>query len=144
MLKPLLDGSAQRLLEHVSDGEGLLNRHRLVAEHDLTTAGRKRSLLLEVLAQTFKGNVRESLDEFETKIRRYERSCKKVLLDRVKIAVVQMGFLKPFWLKPFLAQTIHCSSIRLRGLSCVWFGLFGLLCGAHRAHRCPTASRAYE
>ena len=79
------------LLEHASDGEGLLSRHRLVAEHDLTTAGRKRSLLLEVLAQTFKGNVGESLDEFETKIRRYERSCQKVLPDRVKIAVVQMG-----------------------------------------------------
>ena len=30
---------------------------------------------------------------------------------------------EPFWLKPFLAQTIHCSSIRLRGLSCVWFAV---------------------
>ena len=73
MLVPLLDGSAQRLLEHASDGE-------------LTTAGRKTSLLLEVLAQTFKGNVRGSLDEFDMKIRRYERSCKEVLPDRVKIA----------------------------------------------------------
>ena len=91
MLAQLLDGSAQRLLEHVSDGEGLLSRHRLVAEHDLTTAGRKTSLLLEVLAQTFKGNVRGWLDEFETKIRRYGRSCKEVLPDCVKIAVVQMG-----------------------------------------------------
>ena len=33
MLVPLLDGSAQRLLEHASDGEGLLSRHRLVSEH---------------------------------------------------------------------------------------------------------------
>ena len=32
-----------------------------------------------------------SLDEFEVKIRRYERSCKEVLSDRVKIAVVQKG-----------------------------------------------------
>ena len=79
------------MLEHASDGEGLLSRYRLVAEHDLTTAGRKTSLLLEVLVQTFKGNVRGSLDEFEMKIRRYERSCKEVLPDRVKIAVVQMG-----------------------------------------------------
>ena len=91
MLVPLLDGSAQRLLEHASDGEGLLRRHRLVAEHDLTTAGRKTSLLLEVLAQTFKGNVRGSLDEFDMKIRGYERSCKEVLPDREKIAEVQMG-----------------------------------------------------
>ena len=70
MLVPLLDGSAQRFLEHVSDGEGLLSRHRLVAvaEHDLTTARRQTSLLLEVLAQTFKGNVRGSQDEFEKKI----------------------------------------------------------------------------
>ena len=68
------------MLEHASDGEGLLSRHRLVAEYDLTTAGRKTSLLLEVLAQTFNGDVRGSLDEFEMKIRRYERSCKEVLL----------------------------------------------------------------
>ena len=60
-----------------------------MAEHDLTTAWRTASLL-EVLAQTFKGNVRGSLDEFDMKIRRYERSCKEVLPDRVKIAVVQM------------------------------------------------------
>ena len=32
-----------------------------------------------------------SLDEFEVKTRRYERSCKEVLSDRVKIAVVQKG-----------------------------------------------------
>ena len=31
------------------------------------------------------------LDEFEVKIRRYERSCNEVLSDRVKIAVVQKG-----------------------------------------------------
>ena len=45
----------------------------------------------EVLAQTFKGDVRGSLDEFDVKIRRYERSCDEVLSDRVKIAVVQKG-----------------------------------------------------
>ena len=91
MLVSLLEGSAQRLLEHAGDGAGLFSKHRLVAECDLTTAGRKTSLLLEVLAQTFKGNVRGSLDEFEMKIRKYGRSCKEVLSDRVKIAVVQMG-----------------------------------------------------
>ena len=43
--------------------------------------------------------------------------------------------IRTFWTnKPFLAQTIHCSSIRLRGFNCVWFGLFSLLCGAHWAH----------
>ena len=74
----LLEGSAQRLLEHAGDGEGLLSWRRLVAEHEPATAGRETSLLLEVLAQTFKGDVRGSLDEFEVKIRRYEpamRSC---------------------------------------------------------------------
>ena len=91
MLVPLLDGPAQRLLEHARDGEGLLSRDRLVAEYDLTTAGRKTSLLLKVLAQTFKGNVRGSLDEFEMKIRTYERSCREVLPDWVKIEVVQMS-----------------------------------------------------
>ena len=35
--------------------------------------------------------MRASLDEFEVKIRRYERSCNEVLSDRVKIAVVQKG-----------------------------------------------------
>ena len=43
------------------------------------------------LPRTFKGDVRGSLDEFEVKIRRYERSCNKILSDRVKIAVVQKG-----------------------------------------------------
>ena len=45
----------------------------------------------EVLAQTFKGDVRGSLDEFEVKIRRYERTCGEVLSDRVKVAVVLKG-----------------------------------------------------
>ena len=58
MLVLLLEGSAQRLLEHAGDGEGLLSWHRLVAEYEPTTAGRETSLLLEVLAQTFKGDVR--------------------------------------------------------------------------------------
>ena len=35
--------------------------------------------------------MRGSLDEFDMNIRRCERSCKEVLPDRVKIAVVQMG-----------------------------------------------------
>ena len=91
MLVLLLEGSAQRLLEHAGDGEGLLSWRRLVAEYEPATAGRETSLLLEVLAQTFKGDVRGSLDEFEVKIRRYERSCNEVLSDRVKIAVVQKG-----------------------------------------------------
>ena len=91
MMVPLLDGSAQRLLEHACDGEGLLSRRRLVAEYDLRTARRKTSLLLKVLAQTFERHVRGSLDEFEMKLRTYERSCKEVLPGRVKIAVVLMG-----------------------------------------------------
>ena len=62
-----------------------------MAEYEPATAGRETSLLLEVLAQTFKGDVRGSLDEFEVKFRRYERSCNEVLSDRVKIAVVQKG-----------------------------------------------------
>ena len=62
-----------------------------MAEYEPTTAGGETSLLLEVLAQTFKGDVRGSLDEFEVKIRRYERSCKEVLSDRLKIEVAQKG-----------------------------------------------------
>ena len=54
-------------------------------------SGRETSLLLEVLEQTFKGDVRGSLNEFEVKIRKYERSCREILSDRVKIAVVQKG-----------------------------------------------------
>ena len=91
MLVLLLEGSAQRLLEHAGDGEGLLSWRRLVAEYEPATAGRETSVLLEVLAQTFKGDVRGSFDEVEVKIRRYERSCNEVLSDRVKIAVVQKG-----------------------------------------------------
>ena len=60
-----------------------------MAENEPATAGREASLLLELLAQTFKGDVRGSLDEFEVKIRRYQRICWEVLSDRVKIAVVQ-------------------------------------------------------
>ena len=65
-----------------------------MAEYEPTTAGGNTSLLLEVLAQTFKGDVPGSLDEFEVKIRRYERTCGEVLSDRVKIAVVQKGIEK--------------------------------------------------
>ena len=58
MVVLLLEGSAQRVLEHVGDGEGLRSWRRLVAEHEPATAGRETSLLFEVLAQTFKGDVR--------------------------------------------------------------------------------------
>ena len=54
-----------------------------MAEYEPATAGRETSLLLEVLAQTFKGDVRGSLDEFEVKIRRYERSCNEVAFQRI-------------------------------------------------------------
>ena len=91
MLVLLLEGSAQRLLEHAGDGEGLLSWRRLVAEYEPATAGRETSLLLEVLGQTFKGDVRGALDDFEVKVRRYERTCGDALSDRVKIAVVQKG-----------------------------------------------------
>ena len=71
MLELLFEGSAQHLLEQAGDGEGLLTWRRLVAEYEPATAGRETSLLLEVLAQTFQGDVRGSLDEFEVKVRRY-------------------------------------------------------------------------
>ena len=87
----VLEASAQRLLEHAGDGEELLSWRRLVAEYEPATGGRETSLLLEVLAQTFKGDVRRSLDEFEVKIRGYERTCGEILSDRVKIAVVHKG-----------------------------------------------------
>ena len=58
MLVLLLEGSAQGLLEHAVDGEGLLRWRSLVVEYKLATAGR------EVLAQTFKGNVLVSQDDF--------------------------------------------------------------------------------
>ena len=79
------------MLKHAGDDEGLLSWRRLVAENEPAKAVGETSLLLEVLAQTFIGHVRGSLDEFEVKIRRYERTCGKVLSDRVKIAVVQKG-----------------------------------------------------
>ena len=82
MLVLLLEGSAQRLLEHAGDGNGLLSWRGLVAEYGPAT---------EVLAQTFKGDVRGSLDEFDVKIRRHERTCGEILPDREKIAVVQKG-----------------------------------------------------
>ena len=63
MLVLLLEGSAQRLLEHAGDGYGLLSWRRLVAEYKPATGGGETSLLLEVLAQTSKGDVRGSLDE---------------------------------------------------------------------------------
>ena len=65
----LLEGSAQRLLEHAGDCEELLSWRRLVAEYEPATAGRETSLLLEVPALTFKGDVRGSLDEFDPTIR---------------------------------------------------------------------------
>ena len=62
-----------------------------MAEHDPTTTRRTTPLPLEIPAQTVKGNVRSSLDEFEMRIRKYERCCKKVLSDCMKFAVVQIG-----------------------------------------------------
>ena len=59
MLVLLLEGSAQRLLEHGGDGEGLLNWRRLLAEYEPATVGRETSLLFDV---------RCSLDEFEVRI----------------------------------------------------------------------------
>ena len=87
MLVLLFESSAERLLEHAGDGERLLSWRRLVAEYDSAVVGGETSPLLEVLAQTYKDDVRSSLDDFEVKIRRYERICS----DRVKIAVVQNG-----------------------------------------------------
>ena len=69
----------------------LLSWRRLVAEYEPATTGRETSLLLEVLAQTFKCDVRGSLDELEAKLRRHERTCEDVMSDRVKIAFVQKG-----------------------------------------------------
>ena len=60
-------------------------------EYEPATAGRESALLLEVLAQTFKGNVRGSLDDFEVWVRRYERTCGEVVPHRVRIVVVQKG-----------------------------------------------------
>ena len=42
-----------------------------------------------VLAQTFNGGVRGLLDDFEVKVRRYERTCGEIRSDRLKIAGVQ-------------------------------------------------------
>ena len=80
MLVLLLEDSAQGLLEHAGDGEGLLSWRSLVVEQKLATAGK------EVLAQTFKGKVLRSLDEVEVKIRRSYRTCGEVQCDRGKIA----------------------------------------------------------
>ena len=55
MLVLLLEGSAQRLLEPANDGEGLLSWRRVRT----ATARRETALLLEVLAQTFKGRCAE-------------------------------------------------------------------------------------
>ena len=46
MLVLLLEGSAQRLVEHAGDGEGLLSWHRLVAEYELATTGRESAFCL--------------------------------------------------------------------------------------------------
>ena len=58
----LLEGFVQRLMEHAGDGEGLLSWRRLVAEYEPASAGGETSLLLEVVAQTFKGDVLGLLD----------------------------------------------------------------------------------
>ena len=81
MLVLLLAGSAQHADWNMQAiCEGLLSWRRLVAEYEPATAGGETSLVLEVLAQTFKGDVRGSLDEFEVKIRRYERTCERSLV----------------------------------------------------------------
>ena len=89
MLVLLLEGLAQRLLEHAGDGEGLLGWRRLVVEYEPATAGRGNISVARGSCPDLQRHVRGSLDEFEVKIRRYERSCNEVLSDRVKIAVVQ-------------------------------------------------------
>ena len=68
MLVLLFESSAERLLEHAGDGERLLSWRRLVAEYDSAAAGGETSPLFEVLAQTYKDDVRSSLDDFEVKI----------------------------------------------------------------------------
>ena len=55
---------------------------RLVAEYEPATAGRETSLLLEVLAQTLKGDVRVRWMNFEVKILRYGRTSGEVMSDR--------------------------------------------------------------
>ena len=47
----LLEGSAQQLLEHAGDGEGLQSWRRLVAENEPSSGRKGISLFLEVLAQ---------------------------------------------------------------------------------------------
>ena len=44
LLVLLLEGGAQRLLEHAGDGEGLLSWNRLVAEYEPAAAGRETAL----------------------------------------------------------------------------------------------------
>ena len=80
----LLEGSAQQLLEHAGDGEGLQSWRRLVAENEPAAAGREYPCCSDHLE-------RVSLDDFEAKIWRYERVSHDALSDMVKIAVVQMG-----------------------------------------------------
>ena len=46
----------------------------------------KHLCCLRFLPRPSKGDARGSLDEFDAKISRYERSCNEVLSDRVKIA----------------------------------------------------------
>ena len=62
-----------------------------MAEHEPATAGRQTALSHDVVGQTFKGDVRGSLDDSEANVRRYEGTCGEFLSDRVKIAVVQSG-----------------------------------------------------
>ena len=59
-----------------------------MAEYEPATACRETAFLLEVLAQTFAGDARGAPDEFDVKIRRYERASSEVLSDKVKIAAV--------------------------------------------------------
>ena len=86
-----------------------------MAEYEPATASRETSLLLDFLAQTFKGDVRGSLDEFAVKIRRYERSSNEVLSDRVKIAVVQKGIEDEDLRRHVLLHASRLSTCPLRG-----------------------------
>ena len=73
MMGLLLGGSAQRLWDHAVDGEGLRSWQS-------TSCAR---------ADLHKGGVRGLLDDYQVKVRRYERTCGKSRSDRLKIAGVQ-------------------------------------------------------
>ena len=65
------------------------------------------------LAQTFKGDVRGSVDEFEVKTRRSERTCGEVLSGRVRIEVVPKGIEDDDLRRPLLMHAARLSSYPL-------------------------------